>query len=992
MKKDHPYLTLCLLFGLAVSTSLVAAPAASLEEEFRNPPIQARPSALWAWLNGYVDRKQITRELEEMKAKGMRGGIIWDVGSIKDPDKIIPAGPQFLGPESLQSIRHAMDEAERLGLELGLFASSSWNAGGTWITPPDASKQLLWSELRVEGPSEFSGLLPLPNKVSEHHRDVAVLAVPDAGSKSLDGPGGAVRLEAQMAADGRLTWSVPAGAWRILRFVCNNTGEFLNCPSPNSRGLVIDHLSRQATDAHFDFMLNALSAGRSGFGAMKVLMLDSYEVRPAVDWTPDFIQAFQSHNYYDPTPWLPVLSGWAVGGKEQSERFQHDYRKTVSDLMIEGHFSRASELLNQRGLSLLAEGGHGGYARVDPLKALGAADIPMGEFWNHRKNWVTKEAASAAHIYGKRLVNAESFTGWQNWQDGPAAYKRLLDIALCAGLNQVTFHTFTHNPPEAGLPGFAYHAGEHFNVNSTWWDYAGPMLADMSRCCHLMQQGLFVADVCAYYGDEAPNLVPARRIAPTIQSQWGKDFCAHCGRPKPVNLDSLGQGYDYDYINEEVIRTRMKVQDGRLVLPDGMSYRLLVLPDRRTISLAVLRRIGQLVEAGATLVGPKPERSNSLRGFPDCDREVRDLAARIWGDCDGEQVRTNRFGQGTVVWNVPLREVLAGMGVPPDFVPDVAGNDDRHIDYIHRATADKDIYFVSNSSTNREAFRARFRAGVGHIPSLWRAEDGSVTPCNEYVVQDGFTHLPLDLAPASSVFVVLAPGEQRDHLVGIHRSPESGAAAWAGNLPEIEVCAMEAGTVRTKVWRAGAYRLETAGGRTGTVAVPHVPADQALDGPWRLSFQKGRGAPDEIAMQSLIDWTLHPDSGVQYFSGTATYRKQFLLPDAPAGGRTPVVLDLGCVKEIAVVRVNGREVGVLWKEPYRIDITPLVQPGTSRLEIAVVNTWNNRLVGDRKSNPQARITRTNLGKSFSAQSPLLSSGLLGPVVLKFPVSADCRLQ
>jgi len=233
--------------------------------------------------------------------------------------------------------------------------------------------------------------------------------------------------------------------------------------------------------------------------------------------------------------------------------------------------NRARELLNQRGLHLLAEAGHGGSARVDPLKALGAADIPMGEFWNHRKNWVTKEAACAAHIYGKQIVNAEAFTGWQNWQDGPAGYKRLLDIALCAGLNQVTFHTFAHNPPEAGLPGYAYHAGEHFNVNSTWWHQAGPMVEDMSRCCHLLQQGLFVADVCAYYGDNAPNLVPARRIAPTIESQWSKDKCAHCGRPKPVDLDSLGYSYDYDYINEDVILNRMKFQDGKFVFPDGMS-------------------------------------------------------------------------------------------------------------------------------------------------------------------------------------------------------------------------------------------------------------------------------------------------------------------------------------------------------------------------------------------------------------------------------------
>jgi hypothetical protein len=570
-------------------------------------------------------------------------------------------------------------------------------------------------------------------------------------------------------------------------------------------------------------------------------------------------------------------------------------------------------------------------------------------------------------------------------------YKRLLDIALCAGLNQVTFHTFAHNPPEAGLPGYAYHAGEHFNVNSTWWNHAGPMLADMARCCHLLQQGRFIADVCAYYGDEAPNLVPARRIAPTIKSQWSDDCCAHCGRPKPVDLDSLGHGYDYDYINEEVILTRMKVQDGRLTLPDGMSYRVLVLPARPAISPAVLNRIAELVEAGATVVGPKPERSNSLQGYPDCDREVQDLAARMWGDCDGDRVRRHGYGKGTVVWNEPLKDVLAGMGVAPDFVPEVVGNDDRHIDYIHRATADEDIYFVSNSGTNREVFRARFRAGAGRVPSLWNAEDGTVKPCHEYVTQDGFTRLPLDLSPASSVFVVFAPGGKREHLVGIHRTTDSGVATPAGDLPDIEITGMEAGTVQARVWRAGTYRLEAAGGRTGTLVAAHVPADQAIDGPWRLSFPKGRGAPESVELPALLDWTRHADFGVQHFSGAATYHKTIDVPAAAAYGRDAVVLDLGRVKELAVVRVNGREAGILWKAPYRIDIAALVQPGPNQLEIDVVNTWNNRLVGDRKSSPEARITRTNMSRSFNPNSPLLPSGLMGPVVLKFPVLATARL-
>lgn len=948
-------------------------------ETFRSPPIEARPSALWTWLNGHVDHKQITRELEEMKAKGMRGAIIWDLGSIADPGKIIPAGPRFFGDESLKTIHHAMDEAERLGLELGFVASSSWNAGGTWITPENASKALIWSEQTVEGPSEFSAVLPLPEKASEHFQDIAVMAIPDDSNKTIAASDAAIRLDTKLTPEGKLTWSVPTGKWRILRFVCNNTGEFLNCPSPNSKGLVIDHLSQEATDAHINHMLDTLSRGRKGFGSLKVLMLDSYEVRPAHDWTPEFIKLFTAQNNYDPVPWLPTLAGWTVQNEELSKRFLHDYHKFVGDLMVNHHYARVRELANQRGLQFLAEAGHGGHPRVDPLKALGASDIPMGEFWNHRKNWVTKEAASAAHIYGKRLVNSESLTGWQHWQDGPANYKRSTDIAFCAGLNQITFHTFAHNPPDAGLPGFAYHAGEHFNVNSTWWDQAGPMLEDMSRTSHLLQQGGFVADVCAYYGDEAPNLVPARRISPTIKSQWTDEKCAHCGRDKPVDLDTLGQGYDYDYINEEVILTRMQVKDGKLVLPDGMSYRVMVLPERKTISLEALKKIGELVEAGATIIGAKPERSNSLRGFPECDKEVQALAAKIWGDCDGEKVKFHSYGKGRVTWNIPISEVLSSMKVERDFVPENMDNADQHIDYIHRTTGAEEIYFVSNSALKRENVRCRFRVGEGYVPSFWNPEDGSVKPCHAYEIKDGFTYITLDLAAASSIFVVFEKGAAQEHIVEIKSPNPSG----------LEILGMDEDNISAKIWSAGEYTFKTSNGRSGRISVSEIPANQPISKPWKVSLPKDRGAPESITMDPLTDWTQHPDPGVKYFSGAADYHNTFTLTEA---SKNPIMLDLGTVKEVAVVRVNGKQAGILWKEPYQIDITALTQAGENQIEVKVINTWNNRLVGDASGKPEDRTTSTNLSHKFTPKTPLLSSGLLGPVVLKFPTVENIELK
>lgn len=967
-----------LLRGIALTTFLTASSAVQAQfskESFQNPPIEARPGALWTWLNGYVSQPQITRELEEMKAKGMRGAIIWDLGSIADPEKIIPEGPAFFGSESIKTIHHAMDEAERLGLELGFVASSSWNSGGTWITPENAGKALLWSEQAVEGPSEFSAQLPLPAKAGEIFQELAVYAVPESSNKTITSTAAAIPLDDKLSAGGKLSWSVPAGKWRILRFISNNTGEFLKCPSPNSKGLVIDHLSKEATDAHINHMLDTLARGSKGFGPMKTLMLDSYEVRPVHDWTPDFIKLFKEHNHYDPTPWLPALAGWTVQNKELSERFLHDYHKFVSDLMITNHYARVTELANQRGLKFLAEAGHGGHPRVDPLKALGASDIPMGEFWNHRKNWVTKEAASAANIYGKKYVNSESLTGWQNWQDGPANYKRSTDIAFCAGLNQITFHTFAHNPPEAGKPGFAYHAGEHFNLNLTWWNQAGPMLADMTRTSHLLQQGKFVADVCAYYGDEAPNLVPARRISPTIKSDWPDEKCAHCGRNKPVDLTSMGQGYDYDFINEEVILTRMQVKDGKLVLPNGMSYRVMVLPDRETISLEALKKIGELIEAGATVIGAKPQRSNSLRGYPQADKEIQALASKIWGDCDGDKIKSNKYGKGTVYWNQGIAEVLSGMGVERDFVPENTENQHHEIDYIHRSTGSEEIYFISNSALERKTVRCRFRVGSDYSPSFWNPQDGSVTPCLAYESKDGFTWINIDLHAASSIFAVFSKSEVREHIVEI--SPALST--------DIKILSLEADQISAQIRKPGTYSVKTSKGRNAILSVAEIPAEQIIQTSWRVTFPKNLGAPDEIQLNTLIDWTQHAEPGVKYFSGTATYHNEFELTQMPSGKTPSLILDLGSVKEVATVRINGKEAGILWKEPYQIDIAALVQPGKNEITIDVVNSWNNRLVGDSILKPEERITRTNLANKFNPKSPLLPSGLIGPVVIKVPV-------
>jgi len=627
-------MVLCAFIGCADENLRPAA--------FVSPPMEARPGALWCWLNGTVDHERMTQEMEEAKALGMRGFEIWDIGVYR-PVNMVPAGPAFLGEESLKNIKHAMTEAKRLGLELNIIAASSWNAGGAWVKKSDGSKRLASSSLTVTGPQKLFTVLPLPCDEETYYYDVSVLAVPQSEDKKLVSLDLEIDLTDKMNDKGELSWDVPEGNWTILRFVCRGTNQRLIVPSPNSDGLLIDHLSAKATERYMKHMINKLGEIDPGHKILKIMSHDSYEVNPANDWTEDFVDEFRKRRKYDPDKYLPLLEGWTLDDADKQARFLADYHKTVGDLVAERHFRVSRKVLNRYGMELCAEAGHGGFARVDPIWALGQADIPRGEFWNGKRFWLIKEAASAAHLYGRRFIDAESFTGWRHWLDGPLHYKQLFDVALCAGLNRLTFHTFTHNPPEAGLPGYAYHAGEHFNANNTWWKQSGPMLLYMARCSSMMQQGDFVTDVCFYYGDQAPNLVPSRRIDPNITPIYTLDKCLHCGRPVPIDFRPLGSGYDFDYIDANSIINRMKVdpESGQLVVGD-MRYKVMVLPKNDSINLEVLQKIHEFVKRGATIVGPvQPMRTHSLTDYPSADREVARIGAELWGTSDSTQDKSS---------------------------------------------------------------------------------------------------------------------------------------------------------------------------------------------------------------------------------------------------------------------------------------------------------------------------------------------------------------
>ncbi len=563
---------------------------------------------------------------------------------------------------------------------------------GPWVTSDNAMKKVVQSELKVRGPSKFQGSLPAPPIVDGYYKDVWVQAFPESPNKAVE-TRAIIDVTDRLKPDGRFEWDVPAGTWTILRTGYTLTGSRWD-PYPKGdtfaegAGYQIDYLNPASLDDHFQHLGQVVldEAAKAG-GKLDYLWSDSWECGK-LTWTQDFPAQFLRFRGYDLKPYLPALSGRTVVNADVTARFKEDFDRTVEDSLAENFYGHFAELCHRRGIRMGSEAaGPGDLPPMDSLKNGGRCDLPAGEFWvnghfdfpggynaNPYLRLNLKQTASAAHVYGKPQAMAESFTQQErdrtHWSLSAADLKPYVDTAFGEGINSIMLHQATCQPPSDGKPGYEFCAGQHWNANSTWWEQSPAFFTYLSRCQFMLQQGVFAADVCYYLGDRPPVIAPPKAEDP-----------------------AFGPGYDFDYANTEVLLTRMSVAGGRIVLPDGLSYRLLVLrnctsPSPETskmigdaLSLSVspvpsqsmpieaVRKIRDLVRAGATVVGPKPEKASGLKDYPRCDDEVRAIADEVWGDCDGQTRTEHRFGQGRVIWGRTPGEILAGDGVPPDFRP-----------------------------------------------------------------------------------------------------------------------------------------------------------------------------------------------------------------------------------------------------------------------------------------------------------------------------------
>lgn len=1046
MAKITHLFSLCILVCLGLlscnktETSANHPSFASIEQGFRSIPDSVQTGVYWYWISDNISKEGVERDLEAMKVAGINRAFIGNIGI----DGIPYGDHKLLSSEWWEVLHAALKKATELNIEIGIFNSPGWSqSGGPWVKSSQAMRYLASSDTIVAGPGRMQLTLP---SVGKDEQDVCVIAYPaldkpvaekswainkKSGQSSssvlvfdkeatvrtliyrVNTPfkttaklwvkkGGKEELLRQFVIDrsnpalnvgfvpyapvvislpetsasqfrlemseegeaagnvtltsspmmerypekslakmfqtplpmwddylwekqpavsdaslmvspdaiknvtefsknGVLDWEVPEGKWVIRRMAMLPTGVTNSPAAPEATGPEIDKMSKKHVAFHFDAFIGDIlkripEADRKTF---KVVVQDSYETG-GQNWTDDMISVFKERYGYDPVPYLPVLEGTVVGNPDISDRFLWDLRRLIADRVSYDYVGGLRDVCHQHGLTTWLENyGHWGFPG-EFLQYGGQSDEIAGEFWSEGSlgDIENRAASSCGHIYGKRRVWAESFTsGGPVFGRYPYQMKQRGDRFFTEGINSSLLHVYIHQPFEDREPGLDAWFGNEFNRKNTWFSQMDVFTGYLKRCNFMLQRGDYVADVAYFIGEDAPKMTG-------------------------ICTPELPAGYSFDYINGEVLLQRASVEDGRIVLPSGMKYRLLVLPQLETMRPEILQKIKELLQAGACVIGPAPKYSPSLSDYPAADRKVQALASELWGD-QTESVRT--IGKGRLFMSATsLQPVLEALNVKPD----MRVNSGTPVLFIHRATDEGDIYFISNQSETPVDINPSFRV-AGKLPELWNPLTAEIRLLPEFTCADGVTTVPVRLEGFESSFIIF-------------RKKGTPVKTTARNYPVKEVLA-------------------------------------TVTSPWQVDFEKGKRGPEEaVTFPALQDWTESTDPSIRYFSGKAIYTNRITLDELP---QKALYLDLGKVMVMAKVKINGQYVGGVWTTPYRLPVGDFLRKGENLIEVEVVNNWRNRLIGDASLPEKERGTWTNVNP-WNADSPLQSSGLIGPVEIQ----------
>lgn len=970
-----------------------------LKAGFGNPPDQSRPGVYWYFMDGNRTKEGMTKDLESMSEKGIGSVVFLEV------NVGVPRGNvDFLSEEWKDMFRHAVSETERLGIEMTLGIGPGWaGSGGPWVKPEQSMRHLVASRTTVTTPGKQTITLEVPparrpffgegaltpelREISNgYYEDIAVLAFPtppegqrvedtdekalyyrapytsakgvkqflpphstntsntnasntDTSNTDASATAEGIKkadihvLSTLLKSDGTLTWDVPEGSWTILRFGARNNGAVTRPAPVPGLGFEADKFDTVSIRAHLDTFVGELlqsidyKPDPNRRGGLKFLHIDSWEMG-AQNWTDDFREEFAKRRGYDPLPYYPVYLGMVVENKDISERFLWDLRLTSQELIVENHAGYVREYAHKHGMLLSIEPYD--MTPCADLELGAAADVPMCEFWSagygFNSVFSVKEGSSLSHLKGQSIVPAEAFTSqFDGWNQHPGSIKNQTNWAFTFGVNRLVFHTFQHQPLEDDKrPGMTMGPyGIHWDRGQTWWSMVEGFHDYVRKCQFMLQQGRTVSDILFLTPETAPFVFESPESALIRRdSEFLPDH----------------KGYSFDACPPSLLHTTY-AENSELVFPSGARYRLLVLPEYETMTVAMLEKIGQLANNGVTVIGNPPSRTPGLAGYPENEPKLQKLVTDIWGGSElPSGLRERAYGKGKILWGTTikenldklypsysiLRQALQKNGIPENFT-----SADNNIRYTHRTGNGFDIYFVSNCADYPVSSECAFRI-TGKTPELWHPSTGETRELTQFTQQNSVTSIPLRFEPYESYFIVFAKDGNK-----VTGEPNFGE---------------------------------------------YTPL-QALNGAWKVSFEPQWGGPAETTFETLTDWSAHTDEGIKYYSGTATYKQSFELDNLPS---ERIFLNIGKADVMARVKLNGKNVGILWCAPWRVEITDYVVAGKNELEIDVANLWVNRLVGDlrQSGNPAAKTFTHTTYKHYNADTPLTAAGLQGPVSIE----------
>jgi len=773
------------------------------------------------------------------------------------------------------------------------------------------------------------------------------------------------------AQTGLLKWAPPAGNWTILRFGYTTTGKIIHPAVEEGTGYEVDKLDTTAITFQFNQSLGRVikDAGKLKGKTFKGILFDSFE-GGFQNWTAMLPQLFAAKNNYQIIGYLPLLTGRVIESKSKSSAVLWDFQQTLTTLFAKNYYGTMQKLANGYQLQTFSESQGG---PMSPAHANAYVDVPMNEFWTdgiQLREKLIKQTVSIANILGKSIVGAEAFTSkpeFGKWQSTPESMKSIGDYAFTTGINRFIFHTYTHQPYEV-MPGFTMgRYGTDFGRTNTWWKYGTGWINYIGRSQYLLQQGHIEADVCFL----APN---------------------DAVYEYPVKAPSLPKGYSFDIVYPAYLN-KIEVNNAELTLPTGPTYKLMILPDYPFMEMETLLALQKLLKAGAVISGAPPIASPT-----EVDRaknkQFTQLAKEIWGDLDGKSASVKSYGKGKLYWGKSTAEIFSDLNLKPDVK--ITANGIDSIRYIHKKWSDNDIYFLSNQQDKDFNFTASFR-NSGKQPEIWDAETGETWDALVFDTVGNTINIPLSLTPKGSVFIVF-------------NQPLS--SKWIKNVADKNMeFAASLNAHQQLNLTSSAIDINFSNGKKQTKLLPKNRAQQVLNGPWRLNFLDGRGAPSNLLMKELKLWQNIEDPAIKYYSGTVSYQNQFSIHEIDPA--ETVMVELGEMYDLAEVLVNGKSAGIIWKKPYRIDISSFLKKGNNHIELLITNRWINRLIGDESIATDLKYDISNnkfssgklmslplwLGnnsikrtderytfttwKHYGSTDPLADAGLLGPVKITF---------